>query len=887
MQQEKRRGKKGVILLALAIALLLVAFVPAAMAVPASVSVNNGAAVIGNITTALTFSQDDSWVPATSVTIQDNYNAGAFVLALPAHVILPVVMPYTYILQSNATPAVGGTFVVKVSWYNGASLLGSATATVSFDNTHTISVLAWNGATFGDYSAWWFGPVKPPQQAQGDFSTTGAPAHSVVYRVDSGPWTDLTVLPSVATFFYNGPINGFHHVDHYGVAATTLLTQGPKTTSVFGWDSVAPRWTVTGLNSNVWYGNAPINWSARVTDQPGSGVATATANYWRLPPAFPGSIFTTIGATPVEWTPYQYDVMGTITPDPTYDAMDPAAFTAVSLSATDMVQNNYQKVVPINFDLVAPHTTFDVTPAGAATSMPFLGFVWTNKPVTLDFLAMDPGAPTMGSGVAYTEYFIGDESMTAPGTPTRGSSVTITNTAPTGPVYVWYRSVDKAVPANVEPWQKLYVYFDNVAPTLTNDVPTTWIDGWDDPALSAPWSFWITFDASDPNSGIGPDLIQWNLPNWNNDPDYSDWMQIAPGDSASFMVGPVAVDDGIYTLNSKVSDRAGNTTTMATPVKIDTRPPVTDGASGWINGTVPYVLTGTDQATGAGVAATIYRVDQSTPWLINAATPPVGVTLDTNITLTGGQGSVHTIDFGSVDAALPYLYDAATWDPPSYAYGNLEGWNWTWGIDGQREFVKSFTGYKTRTVKLDVTPPVVTAMDPMNGEWQKGPAVINFTGTDVGSGYAYTEWSTDGGTTWHQGETATITGNSPKTGTVVTYHGVDMVGIKSADQTITVKVAATPPSVVAFNTTVKRGHRATFRFTVTSVTPRANVTILIRSLTGQTLSSHTYDLLVSGSQNSRSFVVHLKKGRYFIRIGAVDEAGNTQVKRGTAMLTVK
>ncbi len=51
MQQTKRRSKKGVILLALTIALLVLAFVPAAMAAgPGFLTVNNGATIIGDTT---------------------------------------------------------------------------------------------------------------------------------------------------------------------------------------------------------------------------------------------------------------------------------------------------------------------------------------------------------------------------------------------------------------------------------------------------------------------------------------------------------------------------------------------------------------------------------------------------------------------------------------------------------------------------------------------------------------------------------------------------------------------------------------------------------------------------------------------------------------------
>jgi len=528
------------------------------------------------------------------------------------------------------------------------------------------------------------------------------------------------------------------------------------------------------------------------------------------------------------------------------------------------------------FDVTPPSTTYDISPAGADTNAG-----WTNKDVTLTLTAVD--LPDQ-SGVDYTEWVKMVSSTTAtPEAPaldasgTHGTVVPITDTAPVGPVYVYYRSVDKAVPANKEAWHLVMVFIDKNAPMLSDNAPTWWVNkGFDGNSFS------VSLFATDPNSGVGPGEIMAEVPTWHPpitwfDTDGQVW----------FFVDPIGhMTDGIFPLNYKISDMAGNLATKSVDVKIDTRAPVTDGASDWINGTVPYVLTATDQVTGAGVSATAYRVDQSTPWLVNVASSASAQLMTSLPAWAQVQGAIHTIDFGSFDAALP-----AGWDPmdpfnlPSWHSGNFEGTTVVFGgIDHQ---LTTITGYKTRTVKLDVTHPVVTAMDPMNGEWQKGPAVINFTGTDVGSGYAFTEWSTDGGTTWHQGETATITGNSPKAGTVVTYHGVDKVGLKSADQTITVKVAATPPSVTAVNTTVKKGHRATFRFMVKSVTPRANVTILIRSLTGQTLSSHTYDLLVSGSQNSRSFVVNLKKGRYFIRIGAVDEAGNTQVKRGTAMLTVK
>jgi len=199
--------------------------------------------------------------------------------------------------------------------------------------------------------------------------------------------------------------------------------------------------------------------------------------------------------------------------------------------------------------------------------------------------------------------------------------------------------------------------------------------------------------------------------------------------------------------------------------------------------------------------------------------------------------------------------------------------------------ITSVTGYKTTTVKMDVTAPVVTAIDPKNGNWQKPLATVNFAGTDVGAGYSHTEWSTDGGTTWTTGEQAQVGGDGEIT---ITYRGVDNVGIKSANQTIVVKVASTPPTVTAQNSRAKSGGKISITFNITAVTPKATAIIQIRTLSGKTLSTHNYANVATGTDVTKTFSVSpkLKPGKYNIRVGAQDMAGNTQTKRGTGTLTV-
>jgi hypothetical protein len=539
----------------------------------------------------------------------------------------------------------------------------------------------------------------------------------------------------------------------------------------------------------------------------------------------------------------------------------------VVFSATDMVGNATNTQVDVNFDLVAPSTSYKIDPAGADNQNG-----WTNKPVTVTFTAKDVG----GAGVDYTEYIVKTSTTTAPpATPginesgTKGTSVVIDKTAPIGPNYVYYRSVDKACPTgNKEAWKLVMVFFDNVAPVLSDDVPSWWINfSWfiqGGPSI-------VNITAHDHNSGLASPGVTWAI---------AGHMPIGGtgmGPVIPINILPLGLTDGIRALTYTATDKAGNKAEGGNDIKVDTRGPVTDGAADWVNGLKPYTLTATDQVPGAGVAATIYRVNQATPWKVNEATT-VAPTLTTEITLTGSQGSMHTIDFASVDAALPIWFNAATWDPavPKWHLGN-------WELD-ILNLGKTLAAYKSRTVKLDITAPEVSVTG-NDDAWHKVPVTLNFAATDVGAGVAYIESSTDGGATWTKGDTATISDNGEIT---VSYRAVDKVGIASATQTTVVKVSTTRPTVTGGDVTVKKGKKATFSFNVTAVTPTANnVVIEIRTKNGRTVSSHRFNNVPTNSDQTRAFTINLKKGKYNIRIGATDAAGNVQSKRGTGTLTVK
>jgi hypothetical protein len=382
--------------------------------------------------------------------------------------------------------------------------------------------------------------------------------------------------------------------------------------------------------------------------------------------------------------------------------------------------------------------------------------------------------------------------------------------------------------------------------------------------------FIVHMSMKDANSGIATPGIEYRLVTWVP-PIYVSWQA---GDEVELWVNPLTHGtDGQFPLEYRATDKAGNTTLDTVQVKIDTRGPATDGASGWVNGLQPYVLTAVDQVPGSGVAATLYRVDQKTPWSVNQA-GTVAPTLATSITWTAPkQGELHTIDFASVDAALPFDYTPVT-GVPSWHFGN-------WELDVLNLLAKGSV-YNSRAVQLDVTAPTVSVSG-ADDAWHSAPVTLAFSATDVGSGVGRIEWSLDG-TNWTAGNSATVSKNGVNT---VSYRAVDKVGLVSATQTVTVKVSTSPPVVTGGgDVSVKKGQKAAFSFKVTTVTPTVEVTIQIRSKDGRTLSTHNFVNVPANADASRSFRIDLPKGKYDIRIGATDLAGNVQVPRATGTLTV-
>lgn len=168
--------------------------------------------------------------------------------------------------------------------------------------------------------------------------------------------------------------------------------------------------------------------------------------------------------------------------------------------------------------------------------------------------------------------------------------------------------------------------------------------------------------------------------------------------------GPIPLDrDGVHTVQHRAVDVAGNAENAKNlTVKVDRTPPVTvdDAPQAWRNADVVVRLSASDETSG--VLATIHALDDQPD--------------RTGDQLTVHAEGVHTISYRSEDRA-----------------GNIEA-------------------VRTTTVRIDKTAPQATARitgrSGSNG-WYVGPLTVEIACADAFSGPERTEYSLDGGSTWH------------------------------------------------------------------------------------------------------------------------------------------
>jgi hypothetical protein len=275
---------------------------------------------------------------------------------------------------------------------------------------------------------------------------------------------------------------------------------------------------------------------------------------------------------------------------------------------------------------------------------------------------------------------------------------------------------------------------------------------------------------------------------------------------------------------------------------VDTKPPTTTvtGADGaWHNSPVALSFTPTDAAGGSGMsggsAKTEYKLDSGV-WT-------------TGTSLTVATNGTHTVSYRSTDAA-----------------GNTEA-------------------AKSVTVKIDTGAPTTTLSGLPSG-WVNHSVTLSLSASDALSGFAYSEYSLNGGAFTRA---SSLTISTPGT-TTIGYCSADNAGNLDVAQSATVRIdTGIPTAAASKNVTVKHGKKASLAFTVRDPAPScgaASVTIVVK-LKKKTVKTITIANASTNKAQSCSFKITLKKGSYTWSVKATDIAGNAGKASGTKKLIVK
>jgi len=88
-------------------------------------------------------------------------------------------------------------------------------------------------------------------------------------------------------------------------------------------------------------------------------------------------------------------------------------------------------------------------------------------------------------------------------------------------------------------------------------------------------------------------------------------------------------------------------------------------------------------------------------------------------------------------------------------------------------------------------------------------------------------------------------------------------------------------------TSVRRGARATLRYRVEDLTPKASVRLVVRTLSGRLRATLRPGWLATGTTLSATWRATVPRGTYRVWVYATDQAGNGQTVAGRARLTVR
>jgi len=537
---------------------------------------------------------------------------------------------------------------------------------------------------------------------------------------------------------------------------------------------------------------------------------------------------------------------------------------------------------------------------------------WSNAPVQLGLTAQDAGA-----GIADTFFSLDDGATWTSGT-TVGVEAPADHSAD-GSHAVRYYSVDAAQPAgNAESPKTATVLIDTAAP-VTTITPSA------DISLPVDGDVTLALSAVDPLPGSGVETIEYSV-------DGGDWTN---GDTVTVAAPADHSNDGAHTVAARAVDIAGNVGgSQSADVVIDTTAPVTtitgyDGS--WSSSDVTFAFSAED--AGAGVDFVRYSVDGG-DWVVgDGVTVPASsgdgthslsvqavdklgiaedpqslvVRIDTAApvsVVTGVDGDWHNTDVtlsvsatdaepGAGVAATYYRLNGGAWQQatggeivvPAPVDHSLDG---TVAVDvysTDGAVAPNAEAVQTFEVRIDTTAPVTVASGAGQG-WLTAPVTLAFVASESGgSGYAYTEYSLDGGLTWSQGLSVTLA--TSKIWTVL-YRSADILGNVEGSRTATVKLDLVGPRTSAKHATARKGVTVRLKYKATdNLSSRVySLRVVVKNARGKTVKT----VRVAGCPVGVWYSVKwkpLKKGAYRYTVYAKDAAGLKQSRIGAAKVLVK
>ncbi len=493
-------------------------------------------------------------------------------------------------------------------------------------------------------------------------------------------------------------------------AISSFGDQSDQATVSLSVDSVAPTLTLTipsSNGSNDWNKTGPVAATVSATDAT-SGVAGVDINgggasftassdgvYTLTATATDkaGNTSTTSGTIKLDTIPPDLSVSPAAPDGENGWYVSPALVTSTDSDATSGVANTqvqvdggpWQDGTSVNVETDGTHTLVflatDVA-GNTTTSAPVTVMVDRTAPVP-DF-AMDPTSPNGANGWYNLPVTVtADSSDATSGVASQGVSLDGSIWTPSltissnGTYTVQVRATDQA--GNTASSSKT-IHLDATPPTASFVLPSAnGNNGWYVSPVTG------SVSGTDATSGVASQLVSLDGSSWSGSLNLT--------------------SDGIYTVNGRVTDLAGNTTNISQIVSIDATPPVIDtpvlsgtpGLEGWYTSTVGVWASATDATSG--IASTAYSVDG-------------GVWMTTAPILTDG---VHTVQIKVTDKA-----------------GNVSR--------------------TSASASVDATPPVSAFISPAEGSTTNisGNQVVHLIGatSDATSGVASAGISLDDGRTW-------------------------------------------------------------------------------------------------------------------------------------------